>query len=171
MKQGRASQCCDEAGNVRKGVEFVPSVTVRGGIGAGLGIKKFPEPKSKDRNKRGHNGEKLKKLAGQNLPWYQQRNGKAAGGLQLDSSADGNGDCPEAGWSGALQVGVYGEVGALITAEGRAFLEWKFGTPFTPSNIDARLEGSLGFSPSVTAQVGLEGVAEGVWIIYLDGEN
>ncbi len=160
-------RCCGDDGE-EKLLNVTGEIEVRGGIGAGLGIKKYPTPKGRDRNKIGDYGKKLKHLAGQSLPWYRQRSSAGFGGLEFNSSADNSCTCPPEGWEGLLKLGIYGEVGAIISGEAKAFLEWKLGTSFNWENIDGKLEASVGLKSTVTAQVGVFGATEATWHKFIE---
>ena len=162
-----AYQCIDSLNAKRKMFSAKSVLSVEGGIGVGLGIKKYPFPKGRDRNKRGDFGKKLKHLAGKNLPWYRQRMRERAGALEFGSSADNACMCPKKGWSGSLRVGIYGRVGAGLLGDPRTFVEWQFGTSFTWDNIDGKVKASLLVSSEVSAQLGVFGETEAAWSDYI----
>jgi len=159
-------KCLNDAGETRKMFEASANLEIKGGVGSGFGVKRYPEPKGRDRNKIDpKTNQKLKELAGKPLPWRQQ--GKNDGGYigkENTSSADECNKCPAVGLGGSVAIFIYGEVGALITAEAKAKLEWDVLKPFTWQNIDGKIQGSLGIKAGASAQVGVGGEGKVNWI-------
>lgn len=164
----KAFKCKDGSGVVRKMFEASAKLEVKGGVGTGFGIKRFPQPKGRDRNKIDPTtGQKLKKLAGQPLPWRQQRSNSGSIGSTLQNS--GNGClCPAPGFGGIVGLGFYGEAGVVVTGEAQARLDWDVRSRFTWQNIEGRFETSLGITGGASAQVGVVGAGKITWIGFID---
>jgi hypothetical protein len=162
-------RCYDTFGNERKMLNVTGEIEIKGGLGAGLNIQTYPSPHGGDRNMKGDLGKKLKHLAGKPLPWARQTSGTGFGGLEFNSTPNGETcTCPPEGWEGSLKLGVYGELGTILTGEAKGFLEWKMGTPFNLKNIDGKLEASLGLKPGATAQFGVFGSTEATWRTFIE---
>ncbi len=160
----KAFKCKDRNGATRSMVQFSPGVEVQGGVGAGLGIKKYPVPRGKNVNKRDSaTGQKLKKLAGKNLPWYKQTGSSKGGGFSYDKGCS----CPKEGWTGSVKVGIGAEVGAGLIAGGKTFAQWEFGKPFDWSSIEGKVEGCIEFRAEAVAKIYVFGSADGTWSKYI----
>jgi RHS repeat-associated protein len=156
--------CYDSTKRKRAMFQFSIGIEVQGGVGAGLGIKKYPTVASKDGNKVDKKtGKKLKHLAGENLPWYKQTGSSKGGGFAFDKGCS----CPKEGWTGSIKLGVGGEIGAGLVASGKAFAQWEFGKPFNWSNIHGKVEANLEFRNEAVAKIFIFGGADGTWSKYI----
>lgn len=118
--------------------------------------------KGSQRNQPGAGGQKLKDLAGQPLPWYDQlKPPSLSGGTQFTHSKCHQ--CPKEGWSGSVAVGIGGQVGLVVLAKGDVSAEWQVQRSFSWKDVEGKVKGSISIEPKAVARVYVFGSGSAAW--------
>jgi hypothetical protein len=145
------------------------TIEIDGNVGIGRTLKKFPEPKSRHRNRgvphpnKAGQTIKEKHRTGMNRPMRDQihTSGFAIGlGAGVSNSA-----CPpDQGWSPAVfSIYIAGEVGIIAGTRGEASISWEWGTNLTWNNLVGKIEGHVGGGiVGAELSVGIKGTMEHV---------